>query len=123
MELHQLSFAKISLIQTDVAEVMVDEGIEVNIEMVDEIHQAFTYIFNTSFSLLINKTNSYSTQLEALTKFGNYPTLNKIAVFAPTRMAQLSADFSANIPSSAKLNIEVFTNRDIALDWLYSSEL
>jgi hypothetical protein len=33
-------------------------------------------------------------------------------------MAKLSADFSAEIPSSATLNIQVFINRDDAIYWL-----
>ncbi len=77
------------------------------------------FIFKTPFSLLINKINSYSTQIDALVKFGQLDQINKIAIFAPTKMAKLSADFSATIPSSTELNIEVFTDREIALTWLY----
>jgi len=121
MELHELSFGKIRVLQNDLAEVMVSEGVDVDIEMVNEIHKAFLSIFSQSFSLLINKSNHYSTQLDALILFGKLSAINKIAVFAPTKMAMLSADFSANIPSSATLNIHVFSDRDDALTWLYSS--
>jgi len=118
MELHELSFGKISILHSDIAEVIVDEGANVDMKMVEEIHNCFLSIFSNSFSLLINKTNSYSTQLDALIQFGTLPTINKIAIFAPNKMAKLSADFSADIPSSAVLNIKVFTNRDDALAWL-----
>ena len=118
MELHQLSFCKVSVIKADIAEVIVDEGVNIDITMVEEIHNCFLSIFSRSFSLLINKTNSYSTELDALIKFGTLAAINKIAVFAPNKMAKLSADFSADIPSSAELNIQVFTNRDVAFAWL-----
>ncbi len=118
MELQALSFVKISIVQANIAEIMVDEGVDINIEMVDEIHDNFLSTFANSFSLLINKTNSYSTQLDALIKFGTLSTINKIAVYAPNKWAKLSADFAADIPSSAVLNIQVFTNRDEALSWL-----
>lgn len=118
MELYYFSFGKIIILQSDIAEVIVDEGVDIDIKMVDEIHHCFLSIFPHSFSLLINKTNSYSTQLDALIKFGTLSVINKIAVFAPNKMAKLSADFAADIPSSAILNIEVFTNRGDALSWL-----
>jgi len=120
MEVIELSFGRIKVLEDDLAEVIVSEGVDVDIDMVNEIHNAFLSIFNKSFSLLINKSNHYSTQLDALILFGKLTTINKIAVFAPTKMAMLSADFSANIPSSATLNIHVFTDRDDALSWLYS---
>jgi hypothetical protein len=118
MELHKLSFGKIGVLENNIAEVTVDKEVNIDILMVDEIHSRLLSIYSHSFSLLINKTNSYSTQLDALIKFGTLPTINKIAVFAPNKMAKLSADFAADIPSSAELNIQVFTDRDSALSWL-----
>lgn len=118
MEFHELSFGKVALLQSDVAEVMVDEGVEVDIAMVDEIHRCFLSLFDDSFSLLINKSNSYSTQFDALIHFGTLSSIDKIAIFAPNKMAKLSADFSADMPTSADLNIQVFTNRDDAFAWL-----
>ena len=118
MELHSLSFGKVKVLNSYIAEVIVDEGVNVDMKMVAEIHHCFLSIFTHSFSLLINKTNSYSTQLDALIQFGELTAINKIAVFAPNKMAKLSADFSASIPSSAVLNIQVFTDREDALAWL-----
>jgi hypothetical protein len=118
MELYELSFCKIEVLQHDIAEVIVDEGVDINIGMVDEIHRCFLSIFTHPFSLLINKKNSYSTQLDALIQFGTLRAINKIAIFAPNKMAKLSADFSVDIPSSAELNIQVFTDRAEGLNWL-----
>ncbi|TPH15664.1 STAS/SEC14 domain-containing protein [Litorilituus lipolyticus] len=118
MEVHQVSFATIKVLKPNLGEVIVNEGVEVNTVMVTEMHQKFVEIFASSFSLLINKKHAYSTQLDALIKFGELSAIDKIAIYAPNQLAKLSADFSATIPSSAKLNIEVFTQRDDALSWL-----
>jgi len=118
MDWHRLSFGKVIIIHSQVAEVIVDEGVDININMVDEIHNYLLSIFAGTFSLLINKSNAYSTQLDALMKFGTLAVIDKIAIFAPNKLAQLSADFSATIPSSATLNIQVFINREDALLWL-----
>jgi len=101
---------------------MVDDGIDIDIKMVDEIHHYLLSVFPDSFSLLINKSNSYSTQLDALIRFGALPAIDKIAVFAPTKMSELSANFSAGIPSSAELDIHVFPLRNDALNWLVSTK-
>lgn len=114
----ELSFVKINILQSDLAEIIVNDEVDINIKMVEEIHNYLLSTFTHSFSLLINKTNSYSTQLDALIQFGTLTAINKIAVFAPNKMAKLSADFAADIPSSAMLNIQVFTNKYDALAWL-----
>ena len=118
MEVHQISFAKIAVINSYLAEVTVNNGVDIDIDMVDEIHKALMSLLGHTFSLLINKSNAYSTQLDALIKFGSLPAIDKIAVFAPNKLAQMSADFSATIPSSQALNIQVFTEREEAMNWL-----
>jgi len=118
MEVHQISFAKIGVLSSNFAEITVDPGVDIDLKMVDEVHQFLLSQFNHSFSLLINKTNAYSTQLDALIQIGTLPAIDKIAIFAPNKLAKMSADFSATIPSSMVLNIEVFTERNDALDWL-----
>jgi len=118
MGIHQISFAAVSVLSDDIAEITVDSGVDITLDMVKELHHLLLSLFSESFSLLINKSNSYSTQLDALIHFGTLPTIDKIAIFAPNKLAKMSADFSASIPSSAVLNIEVFTDRDDALAWL-----
>jgi hypothetical protein len=118
MEVHQTSFAKICVLRNNLAEITVDSGADITLEMVSEIHQYLLSLFSHSFSLLINKTNAYSTQLDALIQFGTLAEIDKIAIFAPNKLAKMSADFSATIPTSTVLNIEVFTEREDALDWL-----
>lgn len=118
METHQISFAKVNVLSHDIAEITVDGGADITLSMVKELHQLLLSLFSESFSLLVNKSNSYSTQLDALIHFGTLPAIDKIAVFAPNKLAKMSADFSATIPSSSVLNIEVFTERDDALVWL-----
>lgn len=117
-DVYKVSFGKIKKLPHNIGEIIADEGVDINIAMVNEVHQALTEIFSHSFSLLINKTNAYSTQLDALILFGELKTIDKIAIYAPNPLAKLSADFSATIPSSAKLAIEVFTDRNDALAWL-----
>ncbi|NRA84382.1 MAG: STAS/SEC14 domain-containing protein [Gammaproteobacteria bacterium] len=121
-ELHQFSFGQVRIFSQVLAEITVNEGAEINTEMVEELHTLLLSLFTNSFSLLINKTNTYSTKFDALTQFGQLEEINKIAVFAPSTMAKFSADFSASIPTSRALNIQVFSDQYDALAWLNSDE-
>ena len=118
MHIHKISFATICVLRDDLAEVIVEQGADINLKMVDEIHNALLSLFSGSFSLLINKSNAYSTQLDALIQFGLLEAIDKIAVFAPNKLAKMSADFAASIPSASELTIQVFTDRDDAMTWL-----
>jgi len=118
MDLHRFSYGTFTEIEVGIAEVVVDEGADIDMAMVEELHQAFLAQLPERFSLLINKKNAYSTQLDALIKFGQLPAIDKIAVYAPNKLAKMSADFSASIPSSQALNILVFIDKDDALSWL-----
>ena len=118
MEIHQISFAKIAIMSSNLAEIIAVEGVDIDLVMVDEMHNALLSFFSQSFSILVNKSNAYSTQLDALIKFATLAEIDKIAVFAPNKLAKMSADFSADIPSAKTLNMPVFTDRDDALTWL-----
>ena len=118
MNIHKTSFATIVVLNNNLAEITVDNGVDIDLTMVDEILNCLLSIFSHNFSLLINKKNSYSTQLDALIYFNAFSAIDNMAVFAPNKFAKLSADFSATLPSSASLNIEVFTEREAALAWL-----
>ena len=60
MDSYELSFGKIIILRNDLAEVIVNEGVEVDFGMVEEFHHFLLSNFTHSFSLLINKVNSYS---------------------------------------------------------------
>ena len=65
MDCHQLVFGTIFIVRDDLAELIVNEGVDVDTSMVEEIHNLLLAIFNNSFSLLINRVNSYSTEFNA----------------------------------------------------------
>ncbi|MDP2560647.1 STAS/SEC14 domain-containing protein [Psychrobium sp. 1_MG-2023] len=118
MEYHDLSFGKIFIINDDLAEVVVDGGIEITTTMVSEFHGYLLARFQHPFGLLINKTNAYSTEFNAQTQCGTLKQIKRIAIYAPTNMATLSANFMASVPRDVNIPIKVFNNRDDALHWL-----
>ena len=55
MDLHELPFAKIIILQDDLAEVLIDEGVVMNAQMVAQYHEFLLSHLQAPFALLINK--------------------------------------------------------------------
>ena len=68
MELHELPFARIIILHEDIAEVIIDEGVQMDSAMVDRYHGFLLSHMCAPFSLLINKVNSCTCDFEAQEK-------------------------------------------------------
>ncbi|MFC1588898.1 hypothetical protein ACFL3P_01355 [Pseudomonadota bacterium] len=76
MDLHELSFAKIIILHKDIAEVIINEGVEMTEEMVDQYHAFLISHLKQPFALLINKINAYTYNFAAQEKLA---TLDEIS--------------------------------------------
>jgi hypothetical protein len=120
MDLYELPFAKIIILYGDIAEVMIADGIEMDEQMVDQYHDFLLSHLHPPFSLLINKINSYSYNFPAQIKLGTLKEINAMAVVAYNRITEISTETLASYPRSEEWNLKIFSNRDEALDWLFS---
>jgi hypothetical protein len=59
-DLHELPFAKTIILDDNIADVMVDDGVVMDMEMIEQYHKFMLLHLRTPFSLLINKVNSYT---------------------------------------------------------------
>ena len=117
-----LPFAKIIILQDDIAEVIVNDGIEMNVKMVEQYHDFLLSHLHSPFSLLINKINAYSYDFQAQIKLATLTEINAMGVVAYNRITKLNAKSLASYPRSKKWNLKVFSNRDEALAWLLSEQ-
>jgi hypothetical protein len=122
MDLHELSFARIILLREDIAEVMINDGVIMDVEMVDQFHDFLLSHLRAPFSLLVNKINSYTYDFPAQQKLGTPKEINAIAVVAYNRVAKISTQSLASFPRDSEWNLEIFSNRDGALAWLMSEQ-
>lgn len=118
MDLHELPFAKIIILREDIAEVMIDEGVQMNKEMVEQYHDFLLSHLRAPFSLLINKVNSYTYDFYAQEKLGTLKEINAMAVVAYNRVTRLTTETLASYPRDVEWNLRIFPNRDEALAWL-----
>ena len=120
MELHELPFGKIIILKKDIAEVIMNEGVEMNAEMVDQFHDFLLDNLSRPFSVLVNKINNYAYSFEAQQILGTLEELKAIAVVTYDRMSEISTNAVANFPRDVDWNMKIFSNRDEALDWILS---
>jgi hypothetical protein len=120
MSFYELSFAKIIILQENVAEVIINEGIEINNEMVTEYHNFLLQHLTAPFFLLINKINSYTYTFDAQIKIASLPEIKAMAVVAYSKATEVATRNLASIPRNNAWNIQIFPDRDTALEWLSS---
>jgi len=122
MDLHELPFAKIIILQDDLAEVLIDDGVVMNAEIVEQYHEFLLSRLRAPFALLVNKVNSYSYDFEAQEKLAALKQIHAMAVVAYNRITWISTESLASIPRDEKWNLEIFTDRESALRWLLSEK-
>lgn len=122
MKQHRLSFADINILGDNLAEVIVDEGVEMTIDMVEEYHQFLLTHLIPPFSLLVNKLHSYSYDAEAQQKLANLQEIDRMAVVSYRLSTTTATEQLTELPWNGDWNLQIFTDRETALAWLSESE-
>ena len=119
MTVHELPFSKIILLSESIAEVIINEGVELDEAMVDQYHEFLLKHLSAPFSLLINKINSYSYSIAAQINLATLKEINAMAVVTYNSAAELATNNLATaVPREVEWNLKMFTSRDNALNWL-----
>ena len=92
MDLYELSFAKIVILRDDIAEVMINDGVEMDARMVEQYHEFLLSHLRNPFSLRSNKVNSYTYDFDAQVNLGTLKEINAIAVVAYNRVTKMSTN-------------------------------
>ncbi|MCB4807781.1 hypothetical protein LG651_05920 [Tamlana sp. 62-3] len=115
---YKLSFGTINVLEPNLAEVIVNEGIIFNEIMVDEYHDFLLTVLKPPFSLLINKINSYSYTYGAQQIFCDLSEIHAIGVMVWSSASLLAIDTLKSINNHKGWNIKSFRDRDEAISWL-----
>jgi hypothetical protein len=118
MKEYSLNFGKIIIIDENIAEVIVDDGVEMGLQHVDEYQQFLLNHMQTPFGLLVNKVNSYSYTFEAQMKIGTLPEIKAIGIVVYTNAAEQATSYLYKIHEHDKWNLRLFSGRKEALLWL-----
>ena len=122
MKEYRLSFCTINICADNIAEVIIDENIEVSIEMVEEHDEFLCSIFKGSFGVLVNKINTYSYAFEAQLVIGLINPMTAIASVNYSPHGTQSSQDILNKRTHDRLNIKTFIGTELAwhqaYDWL-----
>lgn len=113
-----IGFGRIKQIRKDIAEVVINEGVELSERHVEKLHDSLVFHYEAPFSILVHKVNSYSYEFNALTKFGAIPEIERIAVVASSKAAVTAASMLMIAPRESELDLKIFNNKAEALQWL-----
>jgi len=122
MDLYELPFAKIIVLRDDIAEVMINDGVIMDMAMVEQYHDFLLAHLRAPFSLLVNKVNSYTYDFDAQEKLATLKEINVMAVVAYKRVTEITTETLASYPRNVKWNLRIFSDRDDALAWLLTEQ-
>ncbi len=122
MSVHNLHFAEINILQKDIGEIIVNEGAVLDKSMVRHLYSFLTSHLQTPFSLLINKQHSYTYDFDAQLALGAWDELNAIGVVAYNSVSKRSTESLALIPRESQWNMQIFPDRESALNWLQQQQ-
>lgn len=120
MDLYEFRFGKIILLSSNIAEVIINAGVEMDEAMVDEYHEFLIANLQAPFGLLINKINSYSYNFAAQVNLATISQIKAMAVIAYNRITESATVSLIDTPRKLEWNIKIFSNREEALQWLVS---
>jgi len=119
---HRLSFASVKLINPNIAEVIVDEGVVISMEMVEEYEAFLGQTFQSEFALLVNKINLYDYSFEAKLSIGSHEKLKAIAVVYYNESAEKKASEIANLRQIDGWNVRFYSGLELGwqegVNWL-----
>ncbi len=114
----ELPFAKVVKLDVSSAEIIVDEGVELNSEMVSQFHQALVDNFTPPVCILVNKINQYTYTFRAQLALGDIPEVGAIGVVVYSQMSKRTTEAFSGLPRKLPLNLMIFDNRKRAIEWL-----
>ena len=122
MDINELPFAKVIILRDDIAEVMINDGVKMDIAMVEQYHDFLLSHLRAPFSILVNKINPYTYDFDAQEKLATLKEINAMAVVAYNPVTEITTEILASYPRNVKWNLRIFSNRDDALAWLLSEQ-
>lgn len=118
MDSYKLSFCKINKLTNSVAEIIVNEGVEMDLAMVREYHRWISENLSSPSGLLVNKVNKYTYTFEAQIQLADLPQIKAMSVITYDKISIVSTKALSNMPRQQNWNLKIFDKRDDALVWL-----
>lgn len=118
MKNYKMSFGTIIILENNLAEIIVDDGVEMNLTQVNEYHNFLLNNLTAPFYLLVNRKHSYTYTFDAQKIIVSLDKIKKLAVFLNTQGALMSSETLFSLNTNLNWEISWFSERAGALAWL-----
>lgn len=115
-----LRSGKIITLMDRISEVIFDQGVEINDEMVDELHDYLLSNREQTTGLLVNKLHDYALTFGAQSRIADLPHIRAVAVICYKQSSRVITELIAQLPRQHPWNLRIFDNYDEGLEWLKS---
>tara|TARA_R110001592_G_scaffold153164_2_gene381319 strand:+ start:87 stop:494 length:408 start_codon:yes stop_codon:yes gene_type:complete len=116
------SFGQINFLDANIAEVIINENIEITLEIVDEYDALMAQHFSGNYAVLVNRINSYRFAYEALLCIGSEQNLKALAIINYNKASEQQTRDLKSVRHMDNLNIKEFSGlelgRENAIHWL-----
>lgn len=113
-----LGFGILEVLSDQICEVIINEGVCMDLNDVDLYHNALEGLFDGPFGLLINKVNKYTYTFEAQQQLASLPQIKAMAVLVKSTSSEIVTNNLVSIPRPVSWNIKIFNVRNTAMKWL-----
>lgn len=123
MKVFLLPFGKINLLDSNLAEIIINDGVVLDESMVIKYRNILQSHLETPFSLLINRKHGYSYTFDAQLTMGRLSSdIAFRAVVVYSQSAEMATQIVMNINKDNNWNIKIFRERQLAVDWLLQNQ-
>lgn len=114
---YDLSFARIIILENDLAEVIINESIEMTMTHLSQLRDTLKNILGSPYYLIINKLNHYSYDFVTQCEVGNSCDVKATAVICYSDTVIQTTRFLAKLKDK-EWNMQIFSNKENALNWI-----
>lgn len=118
MVTYNFSSFQVSIIESNIAELVIFDNTEFDIGMVNDFHELVKNKMNSQVLVLVNKTYSYSYTFEALVALSRSKAIKAVAVLSNKGVVNSLVSYLAKRFNFYKVPVKIFHERENALQWL-----
>jgi hypothetical protein len=118
MKTFDLGFGQIIQLEPNLAEVIINEGVEMDMNILGQYHEWIIDNLSAPSFLLVNKVHPYTYTFEAQQHLADLEKVKAIAMVCYSTMTDKATRFVAKIPKKHPWQYRTFDNRKSALQWL-----
>ena len=123
MKVFLLPFGKVNILESNIAEIIINEGVLIDRDMVASYRALIRKHLQIPYSLLINKEHGYSYTFEAQITMGELDQdVDHRAVVVNSQSGEMATEIVLNVNKKNNWNLQMFKERKDAVEWLINEQ-